>query len=594
MVSTRKKRQSNKRLLSQLDDFDQDMIIGNAVSERQENAVVNMGTNDRDFTVSNSSNNTAVNENAMNVKTLERRFNERIDREMSNIVDTVEDRIQNAILTAIENIVAPKIELAIRSINASSGRDVTSVIANSERGERVVINASFENASENNNTLHVPSVSDETRLNIPDEVGELSVPETRFDRQPHTPHMVTGVKERHNILPENSEHIHNSHHMMTGQTAHINQIPEFLTGRTQTSRNPSSHQYQNLSTQVSQDNNLPVVEHTPTHQNLDANNSINRLADAIAGITTQQPSQATTMLKPVSTSTLIFDGKNEKFELFEDLFHTMLKMQPEMTEAMKINHFHAHLRKEALQTFRNISAVNKKTLDDVLIVFRRKYVKPESQATAKHKWHKLTFDPNTKSLPDFLEELNECAEKAFGDNAQHMIDSLLYAKLPPHLKRSLNVAHLENGTYDQIVAHLERELELSGLENDGELPIPTMTTVPLNDNQQNTEQTKVVCYYYKKPGHVIRDCRKRMRKEQERGNDPSTQKMKPSTSKTYAPCPHCQRTNHPPEQCWSGPNAANRPKRFKQAYPEDNQNDGQNHGNLTYSGPSSILKNSLN
>ena len=91
------------------------------------------------------------------------------------------------------------------------------------------------------------------------------------------------------------------------------------------------------------------------------------------------------MLKPVCKNTLIFDGKNEKFELAEDLFHTLLKMQPEMTEAMKINHFHAHLRKEALQTFRNISALNKKTLDYVLIVFQRKYVKPESQATAKHK-----------------------------------------------------------------------------------------------------------------------------------------------------------------------------------------------------------------
>ena len=41
MVSTRKKRQSNRSLLSHLDDFDQDMIIGNAVSERQENIVVN-------------------------------------------------------------------------------------------------------------------------------------------------------------------------------------------------------------------------------------------------------------------------------------------------------------------------------------------------------------------------------------------------------------------------------------------------------------------------------------------------------------------------------------------------------------------------
>ena len=135
MVPTRKKRQSNRRLLSQLDDFDQDVIIGNAASERQENVVVNEGTNDRDFTVSNSSNNTAVKEKTVNVKTLERCFNERIDREMSNIVDTVEDRIQNAILTAIDNIVAPKIELAIRSINASSGRDVTSVTANSERGD---------------------------------------------------------------------------------------------------------------------------------------------------------------------------------------------------------------------------------------------------------------------------------------------------------------------------------------------------------------------------------------------------------------------------------------------------------------------------
>ena len=474
MVSTRKETQSNRKLLSHLDDFDPDMIIGNTASEKQENIVVNDGTNDRDFTVGTSSINMTINESAMSVKTFERCFNERIDREMSNIVYTVEDRIQKAIMTAIDNIVAPEIELAIRSINASSGRDATSVSANSGRSDHVGINISFENASGKNNTLGVSNVNDETRHNIPDEVSELSNPEAHFDRQSYT------------------------HHMVTGQRAQTNQIPEFLTGRILTPRNPPSHQYQNLSAQVSQDNNLPMVEQTARNENSDTNSSINRLADAIAGIATQQRPQPATMLKPVSTNTIIFDGKNEKFEIFEDL-----KMQPEVTEAMKIYQFHAHLRKAALQTFRNKNESNKKTLDDVLIVFRRKYVKPESQATAKHKWHKLTFDPNTKSLPDFLEKLNKCVERAFGDNAQHTIDSLLCAKLPPHSKRSLNLAYLENGTYDQIVAHLERELELRGLENDGELTIPTVTAVPPNNNHQNTEQEKIVCHYCKKPGHVI-------------------------------------------------------------------------------------------
>ena len=272
---------------------------------------------------------------------------------MGNNIDTVEDRIQNATLTANGYIVAPKIEqieLAIRSINASSGRDATSVSANSERREHVGIKATLEIASGNNNTLGVSNVNYETRHNIPDEVSEVSVPETHFDRQPHT------------------------HHLVTGQAAQTNQLPGFLTGRILTPRNLPSHQCQNLSTQVSQDNNLPMVEQSPRNQNFDAYNSINRLADAIAGIATQQRPEAATMLKPVSTNTLIFDGEIEKFELFEDLFQTMLKMQREMTEVMKINHFHAFLRKEALQTFRNINASNKKTLDDGLIVFRRNYV----------------------------------------------------------------------------------------------------------------------------------------------------------------------------------------------------------------------------
>ena len=122
------------------------------------------------------------------MKTLVRFYDEKIDRELSYSVVTVEDRIQNAVLTAFDSIVAPMIELAIRSINGSSGRDPTSVIANSERGKHVGITALFQNASGNNNVLNLSNVNDETRNSNPDEVSELSVPETRFDQQTHTHH----------------------------------------------------------------------------------------------------------------------------------------------------------------------------------------------------------------------------------------------------------------------------------------------------------------------------------------------------------------------------------------------------------------------
>ena len=158
------------------------------MNNRQENTAVNEGTADQEFTVGNSDGGQAVNENVVKVKTLERCFIERIDKEMGNIVDTVENRIQNAILTAIDSIITPEIESAIRSMNASSGRGATSVMVSSERGEHIGITALLENVSEMNNTPHVLNINDETRKKIPDEVSELSVPDTHFDRQSQTHH----------------------------------------------------------------------------------------------------------------------------------------------------------------------------------------------------------------------------------------------------------------------------------------------------------------------------------------------------------------------------------------------------------------------
>ena len=188
--------------------------------------------------------------------------------------------------------------------------------------------------------------------------------------------------------------------MVTGENESPNPVPEFLTGRIP-SRTHLNQSYEDINL----DTTIPADERLATAAESDP---ITRLADVLSTMQNKPTAQQLT-IRPVNSNTMTFDGKSEKFELFEDLFQTVIKMQPEMTEQMKIKHFHSLLRKNALQTFRNINSTNRQTLEDVLVIFRQKYVKPGSQATAKHKWHRLVFDPNTMKLPDFLEELKQGA-----------------------------------------------------------------------------------------------------------------------------------------------------------------------------------------
>ena len=156
------------------------------------------------------------------------------------------------------------------------------------------------------------------------------------------------------------------------------------------------------------------------------------------------------------------------------------------------------MRGDALQTFKNNNGPNRENLAENLAVFRRKYVKPQSIATAKHKFQKLVFNPASQKLVDFPDELQRLAKDAFGIAAHAIIEQFIYAKMPPHLKKSINQAHLEIGTYELIVTHLEKKLELNGLEAPDELQIKTVSHNTVNSN---AEKTKPTCHYCKKPGH---------------------------------------------------------------------------------------------
>ena len=208
--------------------------------------------------------------------------------------------------------------------------------------------------------------------------------------------------------------------------------------------------------------------------------------------------------KSLTTTMTTFDGKSEKFELFEDLLQTSLKIHNQLTQEDKINYFHSLMRGDALQTFKNITSPNREHLGEIPTVFRRKYVKSQSMATAKHKFQRLVYNPANQKLIDFLDELQKLAKGAFGVAAQAIIEQFIYAKMPPHLKKSINQAHLENGTYEQIVTHLEMELELNGLEAPDEMPINTVTQ---QAPQQNSNKPTPTCHHCKKPGHYQNQSR---------------------------------------------------------------------------------------
>ena len=347
----------------------------------------------------------------------------------------------------------------------------------------------------------------------------------------HCRDMVTGIqgeiRYRPDMVTEATEENRNGHDMVTAVQEEIPYCSSVISsGEQKKALSTSQPQFcrENIPATIEADQFLLALQQLATSSNsANVNNYSNRISKLPKSLRTTMP---------------IFDGKSEKFELFEDLFQTSLKIHNQLTEEDKINYFHSLMRGDALQTFKNIDSPNRENLTEILTVFRRKYVKSQSMATAKHKFQQLVFNPANQKLIEFLDELQKLAKDAFGAAAQAIINQLIYAKMPPHLKKSINQAHLENGTYKQIVTHLERELELNCLEYPDETQMNTVT------NKQQIESNP------DNAGNINSDTN---------DSNPNNHKIDRKSRTLYPPCETCGKTNHSTERCYVGANAANRP-----------------------------------
>ena len=222
-------------------------------------------------------------------------LNSRLSREVDGMMSSVNTQIHRAISDAIDSQILPQIQTALYSGSGHLTQNRWNVPS-----ERPEIN-SEENCSK------------KTRKNSRSE---------QFRDRP-----IDGTTN------EDS-----AYDMVTGENEPPIDVPEFLTGR-KPSRSHLHRSHDDLNPLL--DTTIPAQERTVPAPEKDP---VNRLADVLTSMQNHPTAQQLT-IRPVNSNRMTFDGKSEKFELFEDLFHTMIKIQHDMSEQMKINHFHSLLRK---------------------------------------------------------------------------------------------------------------------------------------------------------------------------------------------------------------------------------------------------------
>ena len=107
---------------------------------------------------------------------------------------------------------------------------------------------------------------------------------------------------------------------------------------------------------------------------------------------------------------------------------------PQTNKKHKLNYFRSLLRDNAIEFWQTLRITTETTLRDILTAFKKENAKKELTEVSMFKFDQLRFDSNTESFNTFLSNYHKIAKHAYGDQAQDIAQTTLFAYFPIQLQ----------------------------------------------------------------------------------------------------------------------------------------------------------------
>ena len=146
----------------------------------------------RNTSLNDTNNLTKIISPQTDMHTIEKNIVSKVRSEVASAMTTVETRVQDKVMTAMEKMVNLRVEIATNSVNTSSGRGVGIVALEPDQRE---LSGNFEGlqmtTSSKINSYTDLNIIDETHGKTTVEGVDLTVNEKNIDRQTHNHHNLT-------------------------------------------------------------------------------------------------------------------------------------------------------------------------------------------------------------------------------------------------------------------------------------------------------------------------------------------------------------------------------------------------------------------